>query len=36
MKARLQKFVDGGITLPILTPVTTPDRFGKMIEALAP
>jgi probable F420-dependent oxidoreductase len=36
MKARLQKFVDGGITLPILTPVTTPDRFGEMIEALAP
>jgi probable F420-dependent oxidoreductase len=36
MKARLQAFVDGGITLPILTPVTTPDRFGDMIEALAP
>ena len=36
MKARLGKFVDGGITLPILTPVTTPDRFGEMIEALAP
>ena len=36
MKARLARFVDDGITLPILTPVTTPDRFGELIEALAP
>jgi hypothetical protein len=28
--------VDGGITLPILTPITTPDRLGELIEALAP
>jgi probable F420-dependent oxidoreductase len=36
MKERLGQFVAGGITLPILTPVTTPDRFGDMIDALAP
>jgi probable F420-dependent oxidoreductase len=36
MKERLGRFVEGGITLPILTPVTTPDRFGELIEALAP
>jgi alkanesulfonate monooxygenase SsuD/methylene tetrahydromethanopterin reductase-like flavin-dependent oxidoreductase (luciferase family) len=36
MRERLGAFVDGGITLPILTPITTPDRFGEMIEALAP
>jgi hypothetical protein len=28
--------VAGGITLPIVTPITTPDRFAEMIEALAP
>ena len=26
----------GGITLPILTPITTPDRMAELIEALAP
>jgi probable F420-dependent oxidoreductase len=36
MKERLGAFVEGGITLPILTPITTPDRFGELIEALAP
>ena len=36
MKERLGKFVDGGITLPVLTPITTPDRLGELIEALAP
>jgi len=36
MKARLERFVEGGITLPILTPITTPDRIGELIEALAP
>jgi probable F420-dependent oxidoreductase len=36
MKRRLQSFVEAGITLPVLTPITTPDRFGGMIEALAP
>jgi len=36
MKERLGRFVDGGITLPVLTPVTSPDRVGDLIEALAP
>lgn len=36
MKERLRAFVDGGITLPILTPITTPDKTGDLIEALAP
>jgi probable F420-dependent oxidoreductase len=36
MKERLAAFVEGGITLPILTPITTPDRLGELIEALAP
>jgi probable F420-dependent oxidoreductase len=36
MKARLGAFVEGGITLPILTPIVTPDRLGEAIEALAP
>jgi probable F420-dependent oxidoreductase len=36
MKERLDRYVEGGVTLPILTPITTPDRFGELIEALAP
>ena len=36
MRERLDQFVEGGITLPVLTPVTTPDRQGELIEALAP
>ena len=36
MKARLGEFVAGGITLPILTPITTPDKLGELIEALGP
>jgi probable F420-dependent oxidoreductase len=36
MKARLGAFVEGGITLPILTPIVTPDKLGETIEALAP
>ncbi len=36
MKARLDEFVAGGITLPVLTPITTPDKLGGLIEALAP
>jgi probable F420-dependent oxidoreductase len=36
MKERLRAYVEGGITLPVLTPVTTPDRFGELIEALGP
>jgi len=36
MKERLDAFVEGGITLPVITPITTPDRIGDLIEALAP
>jgi probable F420-dependent oxidoreductase len=36
MKARLRAYVEGGITLPVITPVTTPDRLGDLIDALAP
>jgi probable F420-dependent oxidoreductase len=36
MKSRLAEFVDGGITCPVLTPITTPDKLGDLIEALAP
>ena len=35
MKERIGAFVDGGITLPILTPIVTPDKLGETIEALA-
>ena len=36
MKERLDAYVEGGITLPILTPITTPDATADLIEALAP
>jgi probable F420-dependent oxidoreductase len=36
MKERLRAFVDGGITLPVITPITTPDKLGELIDALAP
>jgi len=36
MRARLEAYVEGGITLPVITPVTTPDKLGELIEALAP
>jgi len=36
MKERLRVFVEGGITLPVITPITTPDKLGELIEALAP
>jgi probable F420-dependent oxidoreductase len=36
MKERLYRYVEGGITLPILTPITTPDGIGGLIESLAP
>jgi probable F420-dependent oxidoreductase len=36
MRARLQQYVDGGITLPILTPITEPGRVTELIEALGP
>jgi alkanesulfonate monooxygenase SsuD/methylene tetrahydromethanopterin reductase-like flavin-dependent oxidoreductase (luciferase family) len=36
MKERIGSFVAGGITLPVLTPITTPDKLGELIDALAP
>ena len=36
MKERLDAFVAGGITLPILTPIVTPDKLAGTIDALAP
>jgi alkanesulfonate monooxygenase SsuD/methylene tetrahydromethanopterin reductase-like flavin-dependent oxidoreductase (luciferase family) len=36
MRARLDAFVEGGITLPVITPITTPDKLGELIDALAP
>jgi probable F420-dependent oxidoreductase len=36
MKERLEAYVAGGITLPVITPITTPDRLDELIRALAP
>ncbi|MGH2955656.1 MAG: LLM class flavin-dependent oxidoreductase [Solirubrobacterales bacterium] len=36
MKERLDAYTEGGITCPVLTPITTPDKLGELIEALAP
>jgi probable F420-dependent oxidoreductase len=36
MRERLERFVAGGITLPILTPITGPDAIVELIEALGP
>ena len=36
IKERLLAYVDGGITLPVITPITTPDKIGELIEGLAP
>src|SRR5918995_1090905 len=36
MKARLDAYVEGGITLPVITPITTPEGTAALIEALAP
>lgn len=36
MQEHLAAFVAGGITLPILTPIVTPDKLGETIAALAP
>ncbi len=35
MKERLEAFVAGGITTPVLTPVVPPAKLGEMIAALA-
>ncbi len=36
MRERLGEFVAGGITLPIVTPIVTPDKLAEAIDALAP
>ncbi len=36
MHERIARFTEGGITLPVLTPITSPDKLGDLIEALAP
>jgi probable F420-dependent oxidoreductase len=36
MRERLEAFVEGGITLPVLTPIAPPDQLGDLIEALRP
>jgi len=36
MKERLEAFVAGGITVPVLTPVCPSDQLADMIDALAP
>jgi probable F420-dependent oxidoreductase len=36
MRARVDEFVAGGITLPVLTPITTPDKLGELVDALGP
>jgi len=36
MRDRLEAYVEGGITCPVITPITTPDKTGELIEALAP
>ncbi len=35
MKERLERFVEGGITTPILTPVVPPEKLADAIDALA-
>ncbi len=35
-KERLGRFVEAGITTPVLTPICAPDRLPAMIDALAP
>ncbi len=36
MRERLDAFVAGGVTLPVLTPIVQPDKLAETIEALAP
>jgi alkanesulfonate monooxygenase SsuD/methylene tetrahydromethanopterin reductase-like flavin-dependent oxidoreductase (luciferase family) len=36
MRERLDAFVAGGVTLPVLTPIVPPDALGETIEALSP
>jgi alkanesulfonate monooxygenase SsuD/methylene tetrahydromethanopterin reductase-like flavin-dependent oxidoreductase (luciferase family) len=36
MRERLDAFVEGGVTLPILTPIVPPDALAETIDALGP
>jgi probable F420-dependent oxidoreductase len=36
IKARIRKFIDGGITTAVLTPIAPPERLPSLVEALAP
>jgi probable F420-dependent oxidoreductase len=36
MKARLDAFVEGGVTLPVLMLIAPPDRLGELIDGLSP
>jgi hypothetical protein len=36
MRERLDAFVAGGVTLPVLTPIVPPDQLAATVEALAP
>jgi probable F420-dependent oxidoreductase len=36
MRERIARFADGGVTLPVLTPVATPHRVADLVEAMAP
>lgn len=36
VKARVQEFIDGGITTAVLTPVAPPEQLPTLLEALAP
>jgi probable F420-dependent oxidoreductase len=36
IRARLDEYVSGGITLPVITPITGPDQMSGLISALAP
>ena len=36
MQERLGEFAAAGMTLPVVLPITTPDKLGDLIEALAP
>jgi probable F420-dependent oxidoreductase len=36
IRERLGAYVEGGITLPVVTPIVPPERMGELIEALGP
>ncbi len=36
IRERLDAYVNGGITLPVVTPITTPDNMSSLITTLAP